>query len=231
MCALGAAESNTTIAGFRWRRILRRKPEAECRTASALNAPRRYWVRSEKAQPRLVVRKNLTRCWRAPDYWNCEDYGAPGGELKNLCCLVFSCDQDRQCVQHLGPWQLPHPPNSADILQWSRSERCTRVFSVSRVNVSRPCKPDSGIWGMTFNGEDLDAIVRTVRFDGRQQTTGGATGAVFARQLLIASAINPRAYLLPKEGSPLLGVLATLFLFVSFSPAGGGLTPRAWMRR
>src|ERR1035437_1447564 len=56
MSALGAAKSNTMSNGLRWRRILRRKPEAECRTASALNAPRRNLVGSEKAQPRLVVR-------------------------------------------------------------------------------------------------------------------------------------------------------------------------------
>src|SRR5208282_2724159 len=55
MSAPGAAKSNTTTSGSRWSRILRRRPEAKCRTASALNAPRRYWARSQDAQPRPAV--------------------------------------------------------------------------------------------------------------------------------------------------------------------------------
>jgi hypothetical protein len=53
--------------------------------ASALNAPRRYWAGSEKAQPRLVV-STSRGVGESPDYWNGEDYGAAGGELKSPCC-------------------------------------------------------------------------------------------------------------------------------------------------
>jgi hypothetical protein len=54
MSARGAARSNTTTDGVRWRRILCRKPAAECRMASALNAPRGYSANSKKAHLRLV---------------------------------------------------------------------------------------------------------------------------------------------------------------------------------